>query len=584
MYEFTARASKVLEIAKEFCLINNYPFIGSEHILYGLVAEDEGIASKILVSQGVTKEYVENEILKIDGVMNTKIKSIDYTLKAKKIIENSLIESKKMNYNYIGTEHILIALMREIDSIGVKILISASIDPSEIFTNLTTLVLDNNLSSYSHIPVNINTPTLNMYSKNLNNLNKENKIDPIFARDKEINRIIQILSRRKKNNPILIGEPGVGKTAVVEGLANLIEEGNVPVNLLNKQIVELDISSMIAGAKYRGDFEDRLKKSISEVKKSGDIILFIDELHTIIGAGSAEGTMDAANILKPILSSGQIQVIGATTLNEYRKYIEKDAALDRRFKTVLINEPSEEDSIKMLRGIKSKYEKHHNIIIDNKCIDLAVKLSIRYIPDKCLPDKAIDILDESASKLNSSKDKNIININNRLKTISKLKEEYLISKKNKNITELKNEELILKSKLNKIEKENINKVLTEDDILSVVSDITNIPVSKLNLEETNRLKNLDKNLEKQVVGQKNAIQILTKAIKRAKVGLKDINKPIGTFLFLGPTGVGKTELAKSLAINLFETEKDMIRLDMSEYMESHSVSKLIGSPPRICRI
>ena len=575
MYEFTGRAEKVLEIAKDFSEEHNYPFIGTEHILYGLIAEGEGLASKILASQGLTEEYVEQEILKIDGVMDTKADEVDFTPRAKRIIENSRRESKRMGQNYVGTEHILLSLMREIDSVAVRILIDANIDPQRIFADLLKLLSED-------------TPTLNQYGKYLTTLAKEGKLDPVIGRDAEITRIIEILSRRTKNNPVLIGEPGVGKTAVVEGLAQMIVDSKVPEVLKNKKVVSLDMSAMIAGAKYRGDFEERLKKSLNEIKQNGNIILFIDELHTIIGAGSAEGAMDAANILKPLLSRGEVQIIGATTLNEYRKYIEKDSALERRFQSVIVDEPNTEDTINILKGLKDKYEAHHKVKISEDAIEAAVNLSKRYINDRFLPDKAIDLIDEACSKIklkSVTMPEKVTKLEKEIQKVNKDKEEAIIAQSFEDAAKFRDKEKELKKKLeeekNKWKKsEQKNEALvTSEDICDVISSWTKIPVSKLTKKESEKLKELDTKLKERVIGQDEAVEALARAIKRARVGLKDEKRPIGSFIFLGPTGVGKTELTKALAENLFGDENSMIRFDMSEFMEPHSVSKLIGSPP-----
>lgn len=593
MYEFTGRANRVLELAKEFSIIHNYSFVGTEHILYGLVKEGEGLASKILTSQGLTAEYVEEEILKIDGLMNTLESDPEFTPRAKRIIENSAKEAMRMGQNYVGTEHILLALMREIDSVAVRILIDTNIDPQRIFADLLRLLSeDSPITNYSDSTFSsdkdANTPTLNQYGKNLTTLAKESKLDPVIGRKNEIQRIIEILSRRTKNNPVLIGEPGVGKTAVVEGLAQMIVDNKVPEILKNKRVVSLDMSAMIAGAKYRGDFEERLKNVLQEIKKAGNVILFIDEMHTIIGAGAAEGAMDAANILKPLLSRGEIQIIGATTLNEYRKHIEKDAALERRFQTVIVDEPTIEDTIKILDGLKDKYEAHHKVKITDEAIKAAVKLSERYINDRFLPDKAIDLIDEACSKIKLktvTMPKNIVEMEKKLEKISKEKEEAIISQSFEEAAKLRDEEKELKEKISKArEKWNKNEKnkepsVSEEDVANVVSSWTKIPVTKLTKTEVEKLKNLDIDLKKRVIGQDEAVDALARAIKRARVGLQNENRPIGSFMFLGPTGVGKTELTKALAENLFGNETQMIRLDMSEFMESHSVSKLIGSPP-----
>ena len=593
MYEFTGRANRVLEIAKEFSIAHNYSFVGTEHILYGLVKEGEGLASKILSSQGLKPEYVEDEILRIDGVMNTLESDPEFTPRAKRIIENSAKEAMRMGQNYVGTEHILLALMREIDSVAVRILIDTNIDPQRIFADLLRLLSeDSPVANYSDSSfsssVDTNTPTLNQYGKNLTALAKESKLDPVIGRKNEIQRIIEILSRRTKNNPVLIGEPGVGKTAVVEGLAQMIVDNKVPEILKNKKVVSLDMSAMVAGAKYRGDFEERLKNVLQEIKKAGNIILFIDEMHTIIGAGAAEGAMDAANILKPLLSRGEIQIIGATTLNEYRKHIEKDAALERRFQTVIVDEPTTEDTVKILSGLKDKYEAHHKVKITDEAIKAAVDLSERYINDRFLPDKAIDLIDEACSKIKLrtvTMPKNILDMENKIEKVSKEKEEAIISQSFEKAAKLRDEEKELKDKVNKAREnwkkkgENKEASVNAEDIANVVSAWTKIPVTKLTKTESEKLKNLDLELKKRVIGQDDAVEALARAIKRARVGLQNENRPIGSFMFLGPTGVGKTELTKALAENLFGNENQLIRLDMSEFMEAHSVSKLIGSPP-----
>ena len=597
MYEFTESARKVIEYARNFSIENNYPYIGTEHILYGLIAEGEGLAAVILKKQDLTEEYIEEEILKIDGIMDTQVNEneVDFTPRAKRIIANSQKEALRMGQNYVGSEHILLSLMREIDSVAVRILIDADIDPQKIFTELLKILGDESpISDNYHDPANIenksknSTPTLNQYGKDLTELAKQNKLDPVIGRKNEIERVIEILSRRTKNNPCLIGEPGVGKTAVVEGLAQMIKENNVPEILKNKRVVSLDIASMIAGAKYRGDFEERLKKSLQEIKAANNVILFIDEIHTIVGAGAAEGAMDAANILKPLLSRGEIQVIGATTLNEYRKYIEKDSALERRFQSVIVEEPSIEDTIQILKGLKDKYEAHHKVKITDEAIKEATILSERYITDRFLFDIAIDLIDEACSKVkikSLTKPESFKNLEKELDKKSKEKEEAIISQNFEKAAKIRDEERALKEKISKQDekwkKQENNKEISigKEEICEVVSNWTKIPVTKLTQTESEKIKNLDQELKKRVIGQDEAIDVLSRAIKRARVGLKDVNRPIGSFMFLGPTGVGKTELTKALALNMFGNENAMIRLDMSEYMEPHSVSKLIGSPP-----
>ena len=597
MYEFTESAKKVIEIARNFSAEHNYSYVGTEQILYGLIAEDEGLAANILKKQDLTAEYIEDEIVKIDGVMNTIVDEdeIDFTPRAKRIIANSQKEAIRMGQNYVGSEHILLSLMREIDSVAVRILIDADVDPQEIFTELLRILSEDSPISKNHYdPSNLDskgsssTPTLNQFGKDLTELAKQNKLDPVIGRENETERVIEILSRRTKNNPVLIGEPGVGKTAVVEGLAQMIVEGNVPEILKGRRVVSLDMASMIAGSKYRGEFEERLKKALNEIKNSKNVILFIDEIHTIVGAGSAEGAMDAANILKPLLSRGEIQVIGATTLNEYRKYIEKDSALERRFQSVIVEEPSVEDTIKILKGLKDKYEAHHKVKITDEAIEEATVLSERYITDRFLPDKAIDLIDEACSKAkirSLTKPDSFKKLEKKIEDIAKEKEEAIVSQNFEKAAKIRDEEKELKEKIKqedekwkKQEKE--SKVsIGREDICAVVSSWTKIPATKLTQTETEKLKNLDKDLKARVIGQEEAIDVLAKAIKRARVGLKDKNRPIGSFMFLGPTGVGKTELTKALARNMFGSENNMIRLDMSEYMEPHSVSKLIGSPP-----
>ena len=597
MYKFTSRAQKALEIANNIAQELGHSYIGTEHILYGLTEEGAGVAARVLENQGINSEDVKSKIEELIGVEEPTEETLGFTPRTKRIIENSYIEARKLGYNYIGTEHLLIGIIKEGDSVAVRILLDLNVNIPKLYNEIIKVLNedesikdDENTSgkSVSRRGSYNSTQTLNQFSDDLTKKAEEGKLDPVVGRNEEIERVIQILSRRTKNNPCLIGEPGVGKTAIIEGLAQRIITGDVPEILKNKRVVSLDISGMVAGAKYRGDFEERIKKALGEVKKAGDIILFIDEIHTIVGAGAAEGAIDAANILKPMLARGELQLIGATTLNEYRKYIEKDAALERRFSPVNVKEPSEKDTIKILKGIRDKYEAHHNVKITDEAIEAAVNLSVRYINDRFLPDKAIDLIDEAASKARLKtyiEPDSLKNLQEELETITKDKEEAVRNQKFEKAASLRDKEKELKTKFEEETKKWKNKNtksvtnITEENIADVISSWTGIPTKKLTEDENKRLKNLEKNLHERVVGQNEAVEAVAKAIRRGRVGLKDPNRPIGSFLFLGPTGVGKTELSKALAEVLFGDQNAMIRLDMSEYMEAHSVSKLIGSPP-----
>ena len=596
IYKFTKRAEKAIEIANKIAVEFGHNYIGTEHLLYGLIKEGNGVASRVLMSQGATTEKVEEEINILVGKSQNKESTIlGFTPRTKRVIENAFLETKKTGSDYIGTEHLLIGIVKESDSIAVRIMLDININPPKIYNEILKILnetnTENNLMKKENIK-NIGsynqTQTLNQYGTDLTKKASEGKIDPVIGRNDEIERLIQILSRRMKNNPCLIGEPGVGKTAIVEGLAERIVFEDVPDNLKMKRIVSLDITSMVAGAKYRGDFEERIKKCLNEVKKATDIILFIDEIHTIVGAGAAEGAVDAANILKPLLSRGEIQLIGATTLNEYRKFIEKDSALERRFSPINVQEPSKEDTIKILEGLTDKYEAHHNVKITKEAIVAAVELSIRYINDRFLPDKAIDLIDEAASKIRIKSYKepnNLKDIEEECISTEKEKEEAIKAQNFEKAALLRDNEKSLREKLEKEKQKWKNKsnkeilTLTQEDISEVVSNWTKIPIKRLTQDENEKLVNLEKLLHERVVGQNEAIETVAKAIRRGRVGLKDPKRPIGSFLFLGPTGVGKTELSKALAEVLFGNEDAIIRIDMSEYMEAHSVSKLIGSPP-----
>ena len=595
-YNFTSRAKKAIEIANDAALELGHRYIGTEHLLYGLAKEGSGVASKVLENQEITPENIIDVTIALVGKDEPIEETLGFTPRTKRVIENAFIEARKLGYNYIGTEHLLIGLLREGDSVAARILIELNVNIPKLYGEIIRVINEGEdlagesdskngrrkSGSYNQ------TPTLNQFGEDLTEKAKEGKLDPIIGRKEEIERVIQILSRRTKNNPCLIGEPGVGKTAVVEGLAQKIVSGDVPEILKNKRVVTVDISSMVAGAKYRGDFEERIKKALNEVKKAGDVILFIDEVHTIVGAGSAEGAIDAANILKPLLARGEIQLVGATTLNEYRKFIEKDSALERRFSPVTVNEPSEKDTITILKGIKDKYEAHHNVKITDEAIDAAVKLSVRYINDRYLPDKAIDLIDEAASRARLktyTEPDSLKELEEKLANVTKDKEEAVKIQKFEKAASLRDKEKELKAKYekeqNKWKNKNNKSVtdITEENIAEVISSWTGIPAKKITEDENERLKHLEENLHERVIGQDEAVEAVAKAIRRGRVGLKDPKRPIGSFLFLGPTGVGKTELSKALAECLFGDENAMIRIDMSEYMEPHSVSKLIGSPP-----
>ena len=596
LYKFTARAEKAIEIANEIALELGHKYIGTEHLLYGLCKEGTGIASKVLQNQNITDEEILQEIEMLIGTgeeINDR-EALSFTPRSKRVIENAFIEARKLGSEYIGTEHLLIGIMREGDSVAVRIMMDLNIDPRKLYNEIVKVINEDEMDQSSNRSTDKNsgsfnsTPTLNQFGSDLTKQAKEGKLDPVIGRKNEIDRVIQILSRRTKNNPCLIGEPGVGKTAVVEGLAEKIVAEDVPEMLKNKRVVTLDISGMVAGAKYRGDFEERIKKCLSEVKKAGDVILFIDEIHTIVGAGSAEGAVDAANILKPLLARGEVQVIGATTLNEYRKYIEKDSALERRFSPVTVGEPTNEETIQILEGLRDKYEAHHNVKITENAIKAAVELSVRYINDRFLPDKAIDLIDEAASRVKMktyTMPDSIKEIEEKISSLDREKEEAIRVQDFEKAATLRDKENTEKEKLEKEKKKWQNKNsknvmnLTEEDIAEVIASWTGIPANKITQDENEKLKHLEETLHKRVIGQNEAVEAVSKAIRRGRVGLKDPNRPIGSFLFLGPTGVGKTELSKALAEALFGNETAMIRVDMSEYMEPHSVAKLIGSPP-----
>ena len=598
-YKFTNRANKAIEIANDIALELGHSYIGTEHILYGLAKEGNGIASKVLENQNVTADDILNKIEELIGSDESIENIVDFTPRTKRVVESAFIEARKLGYNFIGTEHLLIGILREGDCVAAKILLDLNVNIPKLYNEIVKVINEGeDYNSSDNSSNNSNggkrrgsynqTPTLNQFGQDLTKKAEEGKLDPVIGRKQEIERVIEILSRRTKNNPCLIGEPGVGKTAAVEGLAQKIASGDVPEILKDKRVVTLDISGMVAGAKYRGDFEERIKKALNEVKKAGDVILFIDEIHTIVGAGAAEGAIDAANILKPLLARGEIQLVGATTLNEYRKFIEKDAALERRFSPVTVNEPSEKETIQILKGIRDKYEAHHNVKITDEAIEAAVKLSIRYVNDRFLPDKAIDLIDEASSKARLrtyTEPDSLKELQEEIEKTKNEKEEAVLNQKFEKAAELRDTEKALRDKFEKEQNKWKNKntksivTITEENIAEVIANWTGIPAKKITEDENEKLKNLEKELHKRVIGQNEAVEAVSKAIRRGRVGLKDPKRPIGSFLFLGPTGVGKTELSKALAEVLFGDENAMIRLDMSEFMEPHSVSKLIGAPP-----
>lgn len=596
--KFTRQAKAALKLAESTARSWKHSYIGTEHILVGLLDEQEGTAGKILEEFGVDREKLESLITKLiapSGVLVAE-KSAGYSPRAQKVREQAVKEAEKQKEDLAGTEHLLLAMLKETDCVGTRLLYTMGVNIQKLYSAvLAAAGIDTNaIPEELQMPKNqkgkqgSTTPTLDQYSRDLTAMAADGNLDPVVGRDKEIARLIQILSRRTKNNPCLVGEPGVGKTAIVEGLAQRIISSMVPESVKNKRVVVLDLSGMVAGSKYRGEFEERIRNVINEVRSNQGILLFIDELHTIIGAGGAEGALDASNILKPSLSRGEIQLIGATTLEEYRKYIEKDAALERRFQPVTVEEPSEEETIEILKGLRPYYEKHHGVVIEDSALEAAVKMSERYINDRFLPDKAIDIIDEAASKVRLGGYRMAPEVDAmelELHEIQKDKEKAVKQADLSLAKELQARQREIETEISKYkekeERRNKRKKIsvTEASVADIISDWTKIPVQRLTEGETKRLARLEKELHKRVIGQEEAVKAVAQAVKRGRVGLKDPNRPIGSFLFLGPTGVGKTELSKALAEAVFGSEQAMIRVDMSEYMEKHSVSKLIGSPP-----
>ncbi len=595
---FTEKANTALNLAISSAQELGHTYVGTEHILLGLVKEGSGVASVVLSQCGLDETALYNLITDSIGKGSYCVLTPDdFTPRTKRVMQMAVINSAKMGHNYVGTEHLLISILSERDSFAVRFLNELSVNPTSVITAIKSSLSDENNTNddYSYNDTknsfeskNKDTKALSSFGRDLTQSAQNGEIDPVIGRDGEIARVIQILSRRTKNNPVLIGEPGVGKTAVAEGLAVKIANGDVPEHLKSKRVFSLDLTSMIAGTKYRGDFEDRIKNVIEEVKKSDDIILFIDELHTIIGAGSAEGSADAANILKPSLARGDFQVIGATTLDEYRKHIEKDAALERRFQPITVDEPSKEDAVKILKGLRDRYEAHHKVKISDEAIEASVELSSRYIADRYLPDKAIDLIDEASSKVrlsNLTAPVGIKELEEKIESLEKEKSSAVNEQDFEHAAKIRDEQKSLKAELENMKKDwaeqskGIDGVVTKEDIATIVSDWTKIPVVELTKQESQRLLNMEEELHRRVIGQNEAVEAVAKAIRRGRAGIKDPNRPMGSFIFLGPTGVGKTELCKALASSMFGDENAMLRLDMSEYMEKHTVSRLVGSPP-----
>ena len=595
--QYTNQAKTAVKYAEKTARRYKHSYIGTEHLLAGLLHEEEGTAGMVLRDMGISEERLMEMIRKLIAPEESNVLNADragYTPRATRMLEGAVEEADDLRSEKIGTEHLLLAMLREVDCMGTRLLHTMGVNirklQNEVLAAMGEEVANprDNGNARSRNEAATGTPTLDQYSRDLTEMARQGVMDPVVGREDEIGRVIQILSRRTKNNPCLIGEPGVGKTAVVEGLAQRITQGLVPEKMKNRRLVVLDLSGMVAGSKYRGEFEERIKKVIAEVMEHPGILLFIDELHTIIGAGGAEGALDASNILKPSLSRGEIQIIGATTIEEYRKHIEKDAALERRFQPVTVEEPTQEQAVEILKGLRPYYEKHHGVTITDEALEAAVKMSIRYIADRHLPDKAIDLMDEASSRVQLTGitvPPQLKEVEQNLHALAEKKEEAIREGNFSRARELQEGQKELEESYEKLKKrqeqryKNKKMQVTEENIAQIVSNWTKIPVQKLAQKESKRLASLEKELHKRVIGQEEAVEAVAKAIKRGRVGLKDPSRPIGSFLFLGPTGVGKTELSKALAETVFGSEQAMIRVDMSEYMEKHSVSKLIGSPP-----
>jgi ATP-dependent Clp protease ATP-binding subunit ClpC len=587
--KFSERARRVLSLAQEEAMRFNHNYIGTEHLLLGLVRETEGVAARVLANLGVDVARVRSAVEFIIGKGERPVSSenIGLTPRAKKVIELAVDEARRLGHNYIGTEHLLIGLLREGEGVAAGVLESLGVTLDKVRAETQRILAQAAGPAREGRPT-ARTPTLDQLGVDLTALARQGKLDPVWGRQREIQRVIQILSRRTKNNPVLIGEPGVGKTAIVEALAQRIVAGDVPETLQGRRLVTLDMGALVAGTKYRGEFEERLKKVIEEIRTAGNIILFIDEMHTLVGAGAAEGAVDAANILKPSLARGELQVVGATTLDDYRKYVERDPALERRFQPILVEEPTVEDTIEILRYIKGRYEEHHRLVISDEALVTAARLAARFIPDRFLPDKAIDLVDEAASRVRiqrSTVPLSLREVQKLLEGVRREKEEAIASQQYEYAAELRQRELNLMRKVEEVERqwqterEKTKPVVTADDIAEVVSMWTGIPLSRLKQEETERLLHMEEHLHKRIIGQDEAITVVSKAVRRARAGLKDPRRPVGVFIFLGPTGVGKTELARALAEFMFGSDDAMVRLDMSEFMERHTVARLVGAPP-----
>ncbi|WP_019535561.1 ATP-dependent protease ATP-binding subunit ClpC [Paenibacillus ginsengihumi] len=586
---FTERAQKVLSLAQEEAVRLGHNNIGTEHILLGLIREGEGIAAKALIALGLGLEKIQDEVESLIGRGQEQPTNIAYTPRAKKVIELSMDEARKLGHTYVGTEHILLGLIREGEGVAARVLNNLGVSLNKARQQVLQLLGSSEVVSSNHgNTANVSTPTLDSLARDLTAIAKEGNLDPVIGRSKEIERVIQVLSRRTKNNPVLIGEPGVGKTAIAEGLAQKIIANEIPETLRDKRVMTLDMGSVVAGTKYRGEFEDRLKKIMDEIRQAGNIILFIDELHTLIGAGGAEGAIDASNILKPALARGELQCIGATTLDEYRKYIEKDAALERRFQPITVDQPTPEEAIQILMGLRDRYEAHHRVKITDEAIEQAVRLSDRYITDRFLPDKAIDLIDEASSKVrlrSYTVPPDLKKLESRLEDIRKEKDAAVQSQEFEKAASLRDTEQKIREELESTRNEwkekqgRTDSEVTPDDIAQIVTSWTGIPVVKLVEEETDRLLKMEEILHDRVIGQEEAVKAVSRAIRRARAGLKDPKRPMGSFIFLGPTGVGKTELARALAEAMFGDENSVVRIDMSEYMEKHSTSRLVGAPP-----